>query len=128
VSAHTWCAIAALRLRQGDAAVAGAAFERALVSVPGYALALAGQSSPALGGRLEHLRAQGASVEAAMVEAVGESLTGRHAAAASLVHAALQAAPVGSSGWMLPVEPFLRVAAHPAEWAPVLALLRSRSA
>jgi hypothetical protein len=63
-----------------------------------------------------------------MVEAVGESLAGRHAAAASLVYAALQAAPPGSSGWMLPVEPFLNVAAHPDEWVPVLTLLRSRAA
>jgi len=78
--------------------------------------------------RLEHLRAQGANVEAATVEAVGEALAGRHAAAASLVHAALQAAPAGSSAWMLPVEPFLNVGAHPTESEPVLALLRSRAA
>jgi hypothetical protein len=59
---------------------------------------------------------------------VNESLAGRHAAAASLVYAALQAAPAGSSGWMLPVDPFLHVAAHPDEWASVLALLRGRAA
>ena len=81
-----------------------------------------------LAARLEHLRAQGTSVEAAIVEAIGEALAGRHAAAASLVHAALQDGPAGSSGWMLAVDPFLNVAAHPAEWEPVLALLRSRAA
>ena len=148
VSAHTWCAIGALRLRQGDHASAAAAFERALISVRGYGLALAGQmftprgaagpssgrrvvgedGGAALAARLEHLRAQGTSVEAATVEAVGEALAGRHAGAASIVQAALQAAPPGSSGWMLPVEPFLHVTAHPAEWTPVLALLRSRAA
>ena len=142
VCAHTWCALGALRLRQGDTAAAVATFERALLSVPGYALALAGRmftarvaAEPQAGGegimiaaRLERLRAQGASVEAATVEAVSESLAGRHAAAASLVLAALQAAPPGSAGWMLPVEPFLDVATHPDEWAPVLVQLRSRSA
>jgi len=155
VCAHTWCALGALRLRQGDPAAALAAFERALISVPGYALALAAQmfttrvaagasadrpvrhesggvlpgvGGPALAARLEYLRAQGASVEAATVEAVGESLAGHHAAAASRVHAALQAAPAGSSGWMLPVEPFLQVGTHAADWAPVLALLSSRAA
>ena len=59
---------------------------------------------------------------------MGEALAGRHAAAASLVHAALQGRPAGSSGWMLPVDPFLNVGAHAAEWEPVLALLRSRAA
>ena len=82
----------------------------------------------ALAARLEHLRAQGASVEAATVEAACEVLAGRHAAASSLVLEALQEAPAGSSGWMLAVDPFLNVAAHPAEWEPVLALLRSRAA
>lgn len=141
VCAHTWCALGALRLRQSDPAAAAAAFERALVNVPGYALACAGQiatgqldaglfadRTAALASRLEQLRAHGAGVEAAVVEAVGEALAGRHAPAAALVHAALQAAPVGSAGWMLPVDPFLDVAAHRAEWAPVLALLRSRAA
>ena len=78
--------------------------------------------------RLERLRGQGTSVEAAIAEAVRGSLAGRHASAASLVHAALKAAPASSSGWMLPVDPFLHVTAHQDEWAPVLALLRSRAA
>jgi len=147
VCAHTWCAFGALRLRQGDAVAALAAFDRALVNVAGYPLALAAglvvrgvsadllsdRGAPdgegaALAARLEHLRAQGGNVEAAIVESAGEALAGRHAAAASLVHAALQDAPTGSSGWMLAVDPFLNVAAHPAEWEPVLALLRSRAA
>ena len=126
VCAHTWCALGALRLRQGDGGGALAAFGRAHICVPDYALALAAQTftarppgeHAALVERLEHLRAQGNTVEAATVEAVCQSLAGRHAAAAALVHTALQTAPVSSSGWMLPVEPFLHVAANPAEWAP----------
>ena len=110
------------------------------MSIAGYPLALAAAhalrdgasaASPegaALDARLEHLCALGAGVEAAAVAAVGEALAGRHAAAAARVHAALRAAPSGSDGWMLPVDPFLNVAAHPIEWAPVLALLRDRSA
>jgi DNA-binding winged helix-turn-helix (wHTH) protein len=142
VCAHTWCALGALRLRQGDRNAALATFERALVCVPDYALGLAGQMFTSrvteglqkagegitLSARLEHLRAHGAIVEAATVEAVGESLAGRHASAASLVRPALQAAPAGSSGWMIPVEPFLNVAGHPDDWAPVLVQLRNRSA
>jgi len=142
VCAHTWCALGALRFRHGDAAAAAAAFDRALMSVPGYALALAGRAltagtnaglqsegaGAALAARLAYLRAQGASVEATIVEAMHEALAGRHASAASLVQTALQAAPAGSSGWMLPVEPFLDVTGNPDEWAPVLALLRSRAA
>jgi DNA-binding winged helix-turn-helix (wHTH) protein len=141
VCAHTWCAVGALRLRQNDPAAAAAAFDRALVNVPGYALASAAQlitapvtagvaadRAAALAARLERLRAQGAGVEAATVQAVSDVIAGRHAEAAAIVHAALQAAPAGSAGWMLPVDPFLNVGAHPAEWAPALACLRSRAA
>lgn len=128
VCAHTWCAVGALRLRQDDRDAALAAFDHALANVSGYALALAAAGNTALAARLGHLRAQGGSVEAATVEAVCEALAGSHAAAASRMYAALEAAPVGSSGWMLRVDPFLQVAAHPAEWAPVLTLLSSRSA
>jgi DNA-binding winged helix-turn-helix (wHTH) protein/cob(I)alamin adenosyltransferase len=138
VCAHTWCAVAAVRLRQSDSGAARAALERALASVPGYPLALAGlvvagdrppsTARLTLDGRLGHLRMQGALVEAAIGEAVGEALAGRHAAGAALVRTALETAPIGSSGWMLPVEPFLQVSVHPAEWAPVLSILRSRAA
>ena len=74
------------------------------------------------------LREQGAIVEAATVEAVYEALAGRHGQAAALVLAALNRAPAGSASWALPVDPFLRVAVHPAEWTPVLTLLRNRAA
>ena len=89
---------------------------------------VASPEDAALDARLEQLSAQGAGVEAAAVAAVGEVGAGRHTEAAARVHAALRAAPSGSDGWMLPVDPFLNVGAHPIEWAPVLALLRDRSA
>jgi len=128
VCAHTWCALGAVRLRHGDAAGAAAAFTRAQVSVPGYALALAATGGAALTARLEHLRDLGARVEAATVEAVSDAIAGDHAKAASRMHQVLEAAPAGNSGWTLPVDPFLHVAAHGPEWAAVLVLLRSRAA
>ena len=138
VCAHTWCAVAAVRLRQHDSSAAQEAFERALTSVPSYPLALAGllvvgdgsraNGRPTLDGRLDHLRKQGKLVEAAMGEAVVEALAGRHAAGAAIVCAALETVLAGSSGWMLPVDPLLQVSDHPVEWAPVLAILRSRAA
>jgi DNA-binding winged helix-turn-helix (wHTH) protein len=138
VCAHTWCAVAAVRLRQGERAAAMAAFDRAVASVPGYPLALAGvlasNDGPcpaerlALNDRLDQLRAQGALVEAAMLEAVGEALQGRHVDAAAIVRTALEGAPAAASGWMIPVEPFLHVSAHQGEWGSVLAMLGSRAA
>ena len=138
VCAHTWCAVAAVRLRQSDRVAARAAFERAFASVADSPLALAGSivvddgprsaMSLALEARLDHLRAHGGLIEAAMTKAVSEALTGRHGAAAAVVRAALDGAPIGASGWMLPVEPFLRVSSHQAEWASVLAILASRAA
>jgi DNA-binding winged helix-turn-helix (wHTH) protein/Tfp pilus assembly protein PilF len=138
--ANTWLAIGAIRLRQAQPAEAATAFERTLERVPGHPLALAAMSvvggderrGPAktrLDARLAQLRTYGASVEAAMTSAVSEALAGRHAAAAGLVHAALQATPAGTSkGWTLPIEPLLHVSTHATDWDDVLALLRTRAA
>ena len=141
VCAHTRCAAGRASPATGRPRAALAAFERAQMSIAGYPLALAAAARDArrrlrrAAARTPHsMRAsntsarQGAGVEAATVEAVGDALAGRHAAAAARVHAALQAAPPAATRWMLPVDPFLNVGAHPAEWAPVLALLRARSA
>jgi hypothetical protein len=40
---------------------------------------------------------------------------------------ALETAPPGSSGWLLPIEPLLNVAAHPDTWTRALARLRNRA-
>ena len=40
----------------------------------------------------------------------------------------LTAAPPGNTGWIVPVEPLLNVAAAPDVWTPVLARLRTRAA
>ena len=62
-----------------------------------------------------------------MTTAVRLVAAGRHAEAAQFVDAGLALAPVGSLGWLLPVEPLLDVARAPDAWAPVLARLRMRA-
>jgi tetratricopeptide (TPR) repeat protein len=140
--ANAWCAIGAVRHRQGRTGDALAAFEQALVRVPGHPLVLAAVATigteddprrAAAIARLETRRAAlehfGRGVEAAMTRAVPLALAGRHTDAAAGVYAALQVAPAGTSaGWTLPVEPLLHAAADPRAWAVALALLRSRAA
>lgn len=137
--ANTWCAIGALRLRQSRRADAADALERAVERVPGHPLVLAAltvisdKDRPARQDRFERrlaaMKSNGALVELAMARGVVDVLGGRHAEAATRVHAALRSTPVGgSAGWTLPVEPLLQVGDHAGEWAPVLATLRSRAA
>ena len=47
--------------------------------------------------------------------------------AVALVSAALAAAPPGPDGWMIPIDPFLRVREHREAWAPVLDRVRTRA-
>ncbi len=137
-AATSWCALGAVRLRQGDPTAARDAFARALAGVGGHPIALAAVAaldddaeSPsargALEARLAELQRAGATVPAAIADAVNRALMGRHAEAAALVHAALRSAPLGSAGWTVPVEPLLRPGAHRVEWNPVLAALRNRA-
>ena len=137
--ANAWYALGAIRLRHAKTDEAAAAFGRALDRVPGHALALAAMSAAGdvghrssatarLDRRLAVLRTHGASVEVAMASGVREVLAGRHARAASLIHAALRAAPSGSSGWTVPVEPVPQVGNHTDDWAKVFATLRARAA
>jgi DNA-binding winged helix-turn-helix (wHTH) protein len=136
--ANAWCAIGALHLRSGRTAEAGAAFRHALQAVPGHVSAIAAQTALSLsadGGacrqpldaRLEQLRAQGATVEAALAEATFETIAGNSARAAHITRAALEKSPSNSAGWSIPVDPLLHVGAAVDHWASVLTLLRSRS-
>jgi DNA-binding winged helix-turn-helix (wHTH) protein len=137
--ANTWCGLGAVRLRRGERISAVDAFERALAIVPGHTLTLAASSATAdeatrsrlkdlFDARLADLRKADAFVDAAIAEAAYETLRGRVDQAATLVHAAMEAASVGSAGWTVPVEPLLHVSAHAARWAPTLALIRNRAA
>ena len=78
---------------------------------------------PSSAGGVERL-----SVDAAICRAAALTLRGAHPEAARLVDEALAAAPSGSAGWLLPVEPLLHVTAQPDIWAPALERLRTRSA
>jgi hypothetical protein len=53
---------------------------------------------------------------------------GQTTSAAQVMDAALNVAPAGNAGWLLPVEPLLNVSAKPEEWGAVLARLRARAA
>jgi hypothetical protein len=60
-------------------------------------------------------------------EAAGLALKGEGDRAAGRIDRALEEAPPGNAGWLLPVEPLLNVAAHPERWSRALARLRARS-
>jgi len=127
--ANTWYAIGAMKLRQGRAADAVAAFQHTLERVPRHALARLGVA--AVKGDTRDPPASGSSAssfDAAMFRAAQLALAGAHADAASVVDHALTMAPPGNAGWLLPIEPLIGVAGESTVWAPVLARLRSRAA
>ena len=121
--ANVWYAIGAMRWRDGDRSGANEAFAEALRRVERHPLA-----SCLLAGLPEsHDAATRASlVDVAMARAVTLTAAGQRAEAAALLDAALNAAPPGNGGWILAVEPMLRVGGP--EWEPALARLRSRAA
>jgi tetratricopeptide (TPR) repeat protein len=144
-AANTWYAVGALELRRDRPADARAAFARATERVAAHPLARVGLAAAgdesrtrALAGR-EHatqavVQAQDANastvrspVDAAIVRAALLAAAGADAEAARIVDEALSIAPVGSSGWLIPIEPLLNVAARPDTWARALAHLRNRA-
>jgi tetratricopeptide (TPR) repeat protein len=134
--ANAWYAMGAVRLRHGDVPGAHEAFDQTLHRVPGHLFAIvarttlaggSGVSAP-VGEAMNAALARGASVDAAIARAIDATLHGDHHRAAEITAEALAAAPPGSAGWVLPVEPLLDVAARPEIWAPTLARLRNRAA
>jgi hypothetical protein len=69
----------------------------------------------------------GFAFEAALAEAAALVTAGDLSRAAALVEGALTRAPAGNAGWLLPVEPLLRVHTAPDTWASVLGRLRARA-
>jgi DNA-binding winged helix-turn-helix (wHTH) protein len=137
--ANTWYAIGALRWHQGRLDEARFAFQQAISRVAGHAMAQVGLA--AASGRLtvdaEAADAMGRGVsdgsdvrafDAAMVRAARLQMGGSIAQAANVVERALDSAPGGSAGWILPVEPLFHVRARPEIWAASLALVRNRAA
>jgi DNA-binding winged helix-turn-helix (wHTH) protein len=139
-------AIGATKLRAGDAPGARAAFQEALDRVGAHPMARVGVALVAGGAaslepgtspvsaageareRLsDHVETARGAFDVALARAVQLVATSAHHEAARLVDAALASADAASAGWILPVEPLLRVGKHADAWAPVLARLRSRA-
>jgi hypothetical protein len=120
-------------VRSGNLDEARAAFGEAITRVSAHPLshvALGALSGPADGSHTEVGKEIGrlSDVDRSIIAAARLAWRGDFASGARLVDAALAAAPPGSAGWLLPVEPILNVAAHPVPWAGVLARLRTRAA
>lgn len=132
-AANTWYAIGALHLREGRQAAAGAAFVRASELVGGHPLARVGLTAVGTTGALASAdssvpRQPDSPVDAAIAQAALLVTRGDHAKAARLVDGALEAAPLDSAGWLLPIEPLLNVADRAEVWVAPLARLRNRAA
>lgn len=127
-AAHAWYALGACRLRDDDAPGAREAFEHAIALAPRHAMARAGlaivASAPELG-----VRDVPPSFDATLAAAAVRVVRGDDGADAAidLVADALAAAPEGSTGWMIPIDPLLNVARSPERWRRVLGTLRSRA-
>jgi tetratricopeptide (TPR) repeat protein len=135
--ANTWYAIGAMRLQQNRPADAAEAFRQAIQRVARHPMAQVGLASLARKGlagmQSDHTapaeQPRGAnSIEAVMGHAAELAMRGGHSDAALLVDRALRDAPAGNAGWVLPIEPLLRVHAQPEVWGRPLALLRDRAA
>jgi DNA-binding winged helix-turn-helix (wHTH) protein len=139
-TANTYYAIGAVMLRQGRPDEAARAFAQSLERVPSHVLSMIGLSriqdaSPSrealhanIARRLAQLAAAGSIVDAAMGRAALMAGTGAPHDAAPLLDEALSAAPPGSSGWTIPVDPILNVSALEPSFRFVLARLRTRAA
>ena len=129
--ANTWYAIGAYHLRRRDESAARAAFEQTVARVPLHLMAHAALAS--MGARRdghEPAAEKTVTVDLAMAQAIGLVGGGDPVAAANLVAAALESAPPGNAGWLVPIEPLLGV--HHGDharlaWKPVLNVLRSRA-
>ena len=134
--ANTWYAIGAVHLRHGRVADARTAFQQALTRVPAHPLAAIGlRYVVAEPGAIPSERPvpgsgpdSAVNIDVAVCHAAQLTLAGAPADAARLVDQALGAAPAGSAGWVLPVEPLLNVGGDPQIWASALTRLRTRAA
>jgi tetratricopeptide (TPR) repeat protein len=133
-AANSWYAIGAIHLWQGRKDDAAAALHRAVERIPCHPLAHVALA--ALGaGSTTHVPTPTTadvrgrhSIEATMATAAHLVLTGNASAAASLVDEALAGGHATSAGWVLPIDPLLRISACPDAWARVVARLRNRAA
>ncbi len=128
--ANTWYALGALALLLGDRDAARAAFLEAIDRVPrhpqahaglaildGLASAAAAQLRTSTG--LGH-HAAGEPFEAEIARAALLKASGDEAGAVALLREALRHAPPGNAGWLIALDPLLRVWENPALWKPLL--------
>jgi hypothetical protein len=134
--ANAWYAIGTIHLRHDRFQLAQAAFAEALARVPAHAMARLGsaailrkaeKTSPPLGETLE-TASPPRPIEAAICRAATCVLEGATTDAARIVDDALAGANPGSGGWLLPLEPLLRVTNAPDVWRTALSRVRARAA
>ena len=65
--------------------------------------------------------------ERAIAHAALRNDDGDRAGAVEVIATTLRTAPPGNAGWLIPVDPLLRVWESRDDWAPVLATLRARA-
>ena len=116
----------ALHLRCGRTTEAASAFHQAIARVPVHPGAHVGLAFSERTGR-DRGEPSPFSIEMVFAEAAAWTLKGDGDRAAARIEHALEQAPPGNTGWLLPVEPLLNVAANPGRWSRALARLRIRS-
>jgi DNA-binding winged helix-turn-helix (wHTH) protein/cytochrome c-type biogenesis protein CcmH/NrfG len=136
--ANAWYAIGALHLRHARHDLAQQAFAQALARVPTHMMARLGaafmRQPPGTTNKvppsepLVETALRQRSIEAAMCRAAACVLNDAPADAARIVDEALSSAPSGSAGWLVPIEPLLRVPHAVGVWHTVLSRLRARAA
>jgi len=123
-------ALGALAWHAGDRRLAITTFRDVLERLRGHACARAALAAidPARGDQERSLETPATSVDDAVAKGVWRVTASRSEEAAALIDRALAEARPGNAGWLLPVEPMLRVWVQPDLWRPVLNRLRSRAA
>jgi hypothetical protein len=105
------------------------AFEQAIARVPRHPMAHVGLMLLGADGTDDAPRIDGepVSIDLALAHAAALVARGDASGAAAIVTAALEAAPPGNAGWLVPVEPLLNVQHDRTPWMPALAVLRGRA-
>jgi DNA-binding winged helix-turn-helix (wHTH) protein len=126
--ANTCSSMGAVFLHRGRHQEARTAFEDACKYIDRHPFASVGLA--ALDGSLSTVIASRATdpMDATMVAAAALALRGNHEDAAALFVDAITQADPGAAGWLLPVEPLIRVSSRPAAWTEALAIVRHRAA
>ena len=139
---EAWIGQGGALLAGGDAGGAKEAFERALASDPDHPRALIGLAAASrdlgdvagaltIAARMRHvveaLRDGGRTADAAIAASIGQAMAGQPADAAARLSDLLTEAPMGSVGWMLPVEPALAALRREPAWPPIAARLAQRA-